>query len=160
MTGRLKSITQGLLKNNDNRQNDNNMAKKQKTWVYRPVKTSPKVSATVKTEVKAKADEFIETFIKPVFIKPPPENSQCSYIVDIYSKWYSHYFYFCSKYRCPAPECISEFFESKFVRLEYAGNNRFNFAYMRHTGQWFEVYPNITLDECLKAIKENPNFQP
>jgi hypothetical protein len=31
---------------------------------------------------------------------------------------------------------------------------------MRHRGKWWEVYQNLTLDQCLKAIREDPIFQP
>jgi hypothetical protein len=44
--------------------------------------------------------------------------------------------------------------------MEYVGDNRFNLAYMRHTGQWWEVFQGLTLDECLKTIIEDGIFQP
>ncbi|MBT8369205.1 MAG: hypothetical protein KJP23_31310 [Deltaproteobacteria bacterium] len=31
---------------------------------------------------------------------------------------------------------------------------------MRHTGQWFEVYQNLSSDECLEHIRAEPSFQP
>jgi integration host factor subunit alpha len=60
-----------------------------------------------------KANELIESFLKPEFINEPPADNQWNYIVDIYGKWYRSYFYLCAKYRCPAPNCIGEFFETK-----------------------------------------------
>lgn len=113
------------------------MAKK--AWVYRPKrqsKPSPKVPDLIKAEVKSRADEFIETVLKPEHIKPPPEDNNFNYLVDISSKWYRHYFYFCSEYNCPGPNALSPSFESKFARLEYTGPDRFNLAFMRHTGKW------------------------
>jgi hypothetical protein len=44
--------------------------------------------------------------------------------------------------------------------MEYVADNRFNLAYMRHTEQWFEVSQDISMDECLKSIEENPVFMP
>ena len=44
--------------------------------------------------------------------------------------------------------------------MEYVGNRRFNLAYMRHTGKWWEVHQGFTLDKCLKTIREDPTFQP
>jgi hypothetical protein len=41
--------------------------------------------------------------------------------------------YFCSRFCSPGPRALSPFFESKFARLQYAGNERFNLAYFRHT---------------------------
>ncbi len=44
--------------------------------------------------------------------------------------------------------------------MEYVGDGRFALAFMRHTGQWVELYEGLTVDECLKAIKDDPWFQP
>jgi hypothetical protein len=41
-----------------------------KQWVYAPAK--PKVPDEIKAEVQKKADQLVETFLKPNFIKPPP----------------------------------------------------------------------------------------
>ncbi len=102
---------------------------------------------------------MIESELKPRFVKPPPEDLHWNYIVDISSKWYRSYFYFCAQYRCPAPNCISEFFEVKFARLEYVGKDRFNLSYMRHTEQWWELYTDLPLESCfLDIIRSDPNF--
>jgi len=137
------------------------MAKRQKTWVYSPKRQpEPKVPEAVKADLEAKANELVNSIIKPMHVKPPCEDEQFNYIVDIYSKWYRNYFYFCSKYACPGPNAISPFFEAKFARLEYIGNGRFNLSYMRHTGKWWEIYPELSLEECLAAIRDEPHFLP
>src|SRR5574341_400434 len=137
------------------------MKRRQKVWVYSPPKPpKPKVPENVKIEVETKAKELVESFLKPNHIKPPPKDESFSYIVDIYAKWYRSYFYFCSKYCCPAPNCITPFFEDRFARMEYAGNSRFNLSYMRHTGQWWEIYKDLSIDECLAYIKEGIHFRP
>jgi hypothetical protein len=132
-----------------------------KVWTLRPPRklkhTAPQ---SVKAHVQGKADHLIQSILKPEHIKPPPENAWLNYIVDIYSKWYHSYFYFCATYRCPGPNRMSEFFESRFARLEYAGNETFNLSYMRHTGQWIELFTNLTLDECLESIKSEPHYLP
>jgi hypothetical protein len=38
------------------------------------------------------------------------------------------------------PNAISEYFEMRFARLEYAGGEKFNTAYMRYAGQWWEIF--------------------
>ncbi len=111
-------------------------------------------------EVTSKASKLIETVLKPKHIQPPPENPRFNYIIDLYGKWYRSYLYFCCTYACPSPNALSPTFEVRFTRLEYAGNDRFNLAYMRHTGQWWEVYPHLSLDECLARIREEPLFHP
>ena len=138
------------------------MAKKQpKRWVYSPPKPAkPSVPEAVKAQVEAKARELIDTVLKPQHVKPPPKNERFNYAIDIDGKWYRNYFYFFSTYACPGPNALSPTFESKFARMEYVGNDKFNLAYMRHTDQWFELFTDQSLDDCLKAIRDDPWFQP
>ncbi|MBM3238771.1 hypothetical protein FJZ31_20975 [Candidatus Poribacteria bacterium] len=137
------------------------MAKKQRRWVYSPPKqTKPKVPESTKEEVEKRAKELVEHKLKPEYIKPPPQDNRFNYIVDLYTKWYRNSFYFCSKYHSPGPNAISPFFESKFARMEYVGDNKFNLSYMRYTGQWLELYEGLSLEECLTAIENEPHFIP
>jgi hypothetical protein len=119
-----------------------------------------RVPETVKAEVTTQANKLIETVLKPQHIQPPPDHPQLNYIVDIYGKWYHRYFYLCATYRVPGPHATVPSFEAKFARLEYAGSNRFHLSFMRHTGQWIELYTGITLDECLASIRDEPFFFP
>ena len=59
-------------------------------WMYAPPKPAkPKVPEYLKPAVKAKADEFAESFLKPNFIKEPPKDYQWNYPVDIFTKWHA-----------------------------------------------------------------------
>jgi hypothetical protein len=137
------------------------MTKTQRRWVYSPRKSSAvQVPASVKAEVQHQADQLVETVLKPQHVQPPPKDYDFNYIVDIYTKWYRHYFYFCAKYCVPGQNAISPFFETKFARLEYIGGSHFNLSFMRYTGEWIEIYPNLPLEKCLTAIKDDPFFQP
>jgi len=118
------------------------------------------VPEAVKLEVATQANELVESFLKPTFVKPPRKNWKFNYIIDIYTKWYRSYFYFCSRYACPSPNALSPFFERKFARLEYVGNRRFNLSFMRYTGEWVQVYADMTLGKCLDSIRQDPWFQP
>ena len=134
---------------------------RRKMWVFSPPKRSkPKVPDIIKANVETKANELTETVLKPNHIKPPSGDERFNYIVDIYSKWYRNYFYFCVRYACPGPNAISPVFEARFARLEYVGNERFNLSYMRHTGQWWEIYTELSLVNCLDAIRDEPHFLP
>ena len=137
------------------------MAKKQKIWGYRPPSAhKPKLPGAVKATVQGKATDLVERVLKPKFIKPPPEKEFLNYVVDIYTKWYRNYFYFCAKYCSPAPNALSPDFESNFARMEYVGADaRFNLSFMRHTGQWVEIYQGLSLDDCFRAIEHEPWFQ-
>ncbi len=134
------------------------MPKRQKRWVYVPPKAA--ISNTLKSEVTTKANELIDSVLKPAHIKPPPDNPQFNYIVDIYGKWYHSYFYFCAKYCVPGPDALVPDFEAKFARLQYAGNNLFHLSFLRHTGEWVQLYSDLPLDECLTAIRDEPFFFP
>jgi hypothetical protein len=136
------------------------MKKRQKAWVFCPEKSpKPTVPENIKAEVETKAKELVESFLKPEYIKPPPEDMRFNYVVDIYTKWYHSYFYFCAKYASPSPNAISPFFEAKFGRMEYVGDGLFNLSYMRHTEKWFEIFQDLSVDECLEIIKDYPHFQ-
>ncbi len=135
------------------------MAKKEKRWFYSPsMAPKPSVPELVKIEVKQVCDEFVESVLKPRSIDPDPQEDRFNYIVDIYTKWYRNYLHFYAKYRCPGPNAIEPFFETKFARMEYVERDRFNLSYMRYTGQWLEIYPDMSLDECIEAIRDDPLF--
>jgi hypothetical protein len=77
------------------------MAKGRKMFVFSPPKKAkPKLPNAVKANVTAKANDLVDTALKPTHVKPPAGDERFNYIVDIYSKWYRNYFHFCSKYAC------------------------------------------------------------
>ena len=129
-------------------------------WAPAKKKSLIKISDMLKHEVKVKADSLIDNVLKPKYIKPPPEDNDFNYIVDIFSKWHRSYFYFCSKYNCPSPNAMAPSFNSNFARLEYVGGDKFNLAYMRHTGKWLEISFDLSLEECLDEIEKLPHFMP
>jgi hypothetical protein len=135
---------------------------RQKTWIYSPPK--PKVPNAIKVELKTKATELIDTVLKPEHVKPPPKNAKWNYIVDLYAKWHSNYFYFCAKYACPGPNALAPFFDIGFARLAYSGSvgrqSRFDLSYMRHTGKWFEIGHGLSLEQCLAEVREGGLFNP
>ncbi len=121
---------------------------------------NPQISLAVKSSVSAKAAVLINDILKPKHVKIPSADEQFNYVVDIYSKWFRNYFYFCAKYACPGQNAISPYFESKFARLEYTGTNSFSLSYMRHTGKWFELYAGLSLDDSLAIIKDDLHLLP
>ena len=129
--------------------------------MYAPKKLpAEKVPGDLKAAVVAKATELIESVLKPKHIQPPPKKPRFNYLIDVWSKWHRHFFYFGTTYASPGPNAMSPTFETQFVRMEYVGGRRFALAYMRHTGKWFTVYPSLTLDECLEVIEGHELFHP
>ena len=132
-----------------------------KAWTCRPAKpTKPKIPEYTREMLDKLATSLVEEFLKPSSIKPPSSEDDFNYIADIYTKLSRNYFYFCAKYNCPSPNAISPSFESKFARLEYKSEDNFSLSFMRHTEKWFELYEDLSAEECLKIIKEDPNFLP
>ena len=137
------------------------MAKQRKAWMFSAEK-SPKASlpGTLKDEVDTKVGELIENVLKPKHIQPPTEGSQSNYITDIKIKWIGSTCYFISIYACPGPSAIAPTFEEKFARMEHIGDAKFTLSFMRHTGKWVALFTGISVDDCLKAIQDDPWFMP
>lgn len=138
------------------------MAKKKssakKMWVWAPKKPAkPTIPDAEKKSTEARCVALIER-MKPQWIQPP--NEQWGYVSDVYGKWYRSYYYFCALYRYDSPQFISPEAETKFARLEYAGPDKFNLAYFRHTGQWFQVFEELSLEGCLEQVEKNSIFLP
>ena len=132
-----------------------------KTWPFSPgKKPTVCVPGTLKDEVDTKARELIETVLKPKHVQPPPTGHQLNYVTDITTKWLGSKCYFISVYRSPGPHAMSPTFETKFAKMEDVGNAKFALSFMRHTGQWVGLYDALSVDECLKAIEDDPWFVP
>jgi hypothetical protein len=119
-----------------------------------------KLPDSLQTEVETKAAALIENVLKPRHVLPPSKGERFNYIIDVGAKWYRNSFYFFSTYACPGPNALSPTFESKFARMEYLGNARFALSFLRHTGEWVGLYDALSVDECLKAIQDDPWFVP
>ena len=135
------------------------MAKIARQWVYSP-RPASRIPDSVKNEITAKADEIVEMVFKPQYLKPPPKKPRFNYIVDIYTKWHKNCLYFRAKFACPGPNALSPFFEDSFTRLAYMANGRFNLAYMRHTGKWWEVFADLSMEDAFASIRDEPFFHP
>ncbi len=137
------------------------MAKQKKSWVYSSgLDPRTPVSDALKAEVERKANELIETALTPKYVQPPPKNPKFNYVTGLSTKWHGRYFYFVATYACPFPDAISPTFEVNFARLEHAALGRFNLAYLRHTGKWHQLFAGLTLNDCLKSVRDDPWFQP
>ncbi|MEL6223604.1 MAG: hypothetical protein AAFR31_13295 [Cyanobacteria bacterium J06627_8] len=131
--------------------------------IYLPSKargSKPKIPDELKAEVQRKFDHLIETEYRPKYIKPPSEKSSLGYLVDVFSQWYRSYFYICGTHHYPELDADSSSLDVKYSRFEYAGGDRFNIAYLRHTGQWWQIRKNVPLDDCLEEAKNNQVLHP
>ncbi len=133
--------------------------KKRKAWKFaEPKHPKAKLSPLKMDEIQNLCQPLVEQF-KKQYIKENPDK-RFTYSIDIYTKWNRNYLYFCEKNKSENPNRISDEYESKFVRLEYTGNDQFKLSYFRHTGPWFLVTANLTLNDCLEMVRDIPNFHP
>lgn len=138
------------------------MAKRKKQWIYSPRKAKlpkPSVPQELKAEIEAQAQRLLEE-LRPNLIKPPSESLSFNYLTELWTKWYRHYFYFGGTYACPGPNAISPTFEARFARMEYVGEGRWNLAYMRHTGRWWEVLTALPTAAAFEALRREAYFFP
>ena len=135
------------------------MPKTGRQWVWAPNKPSV-VPVALKEEVSAKGDKLVQEYIKPTYVEPPSKKPRFNYLVDAHTKWRGRYYYFISKYANPRPNRLAPFFYVGFARMEYAGDRRFNLAYFRHTGKWWQVNSNLSLREALDLIRKDSLFHP
>ena len=136
------------------------MATPREPWDIRPAKKRAAVPTSLKAKVETKAKELIENVLKPKHVLPPPTEMEGNYIIDIGAKWYRNYFYFVTTYACPSPNALSPTFEWTFARMEPLGDGTFALYAMRHTGkEWVGVYDALSVDECMKAIQDDPWFE-
>lgn len=128
-------------------------------WIWAPDRRhKPHVPDELKEEVKQEADALVANVLKPKYLKPSPKNPLWNYPIDLWTRWHHSFFYFCATWASPGPNALSPTFELRFARMEYAGERRFNLAYMRHTGQWWEVHKRLPLEKCLELIGEGGMF--
>ena len=135
------------------------MAKARNPWNISPAKKRAPVSNSMKAEVETNARDLIEKVLKPKHVLPPKKGEQFNYISDIGAKWYRNYFYFFSTYTCPSPNALAPTFEAMFARMEPLGDGTFALYAMRYTGkEWVGVLDALSVDECMKAIQDDPWF--
>ena len=140
------------------------MAKKKqaKGWGISPSAraTGSTLNAAQKAQIEAKVREMIDKELKPKHIVPPDEDSRSNYLIDIKPMWHGTTLFLVSVYACPGPNAIAPTFEDRFARLRPSGADRFDLSFMRHTGQWVELFLGQSLEECLKEIRDDPWFTP
>lgn len=135
------------------------MKNNKKKWVLTTKNNrSRKLSLSEKQEISDYFQLLVNEFNSKCIVENP--DKEHNYLIDIYTKWYRDFFYFCEKFKSEYPNRIENEFELKFVRLKYTGVNQFEFSYFRHTNQWHSVDENLSKEECLRLILSNPLFQP
>ena len=117
---------------------------------------------TLTAQEKNRIESQCQTLIKKLKLHYVSKNpsKEFNYLVDVYLKWYRNYLYFCEKFKSESPNRIADEFEEKFLRLKVINKDKFDFSYMRHTGNWVLIAYDLTLNECLEMIEDTPTFHP
>jgi hypothetical protein len=131
-------------------------------WIWVQSNTPPKckLAKWEKQARLAKVEEFLRTYYRPQFVKPPPANPEFNYIVDFSAGWHGSYLRLSVKYACPSPRALAPSFERAFARMGYfGGSDRYNLWARRHNDQWIVMARNLTLEACFAQMRQNPWFE-
>ncbi len=130
-------------------------------WIWAKSDTPPKCKLTKwqKQARVAEAEEFLRSYYRPTFVKPPPPNPKFNYIVDFSVVWHGSYLRFTVKYACPGPRALAPSFEVPFARLGYfGGRDCYNLGARRHNDQWIVLAEDLTLQAAFAEMRANPWF--
>lgn len=129
------------------------------TWAFVGEK---KMDATESSKrlVKERSDEFLDSTLKEKMIAEQEEFGRDFRIVDLFTKWRGDFLYFKARLEWKHPDAIPPIFEEGFARLEYVDEDSYNLSYLRHTGKWWEVHRDLTLEQCLYKISKERTFRP
>jgi hypothetical protein len=125
----------------------------------KPPKPNSAFSEAEKARVTAACEHLIAEFMKPRFL-PEIQPTQFNYPVDIFGKWRGAQYRFIQRYRSGFPDNLGEEFDAPFARLDWISRDRFDLQWHRHTGQWWRLYSELTLDEAVQTIKADGHLQP
>ena len=79
--------------------------------------------------------------------------------VDIRGRWRGENYSFVVRFRSGLPENEGEEYEVPFARVDHF-NGRFAVQWMRHTGRWWCLRSELTLQEALHMLETEPVLRP
>jgi hypothetical protein len=132
------------------------MARRQRIWAK---VLTPKDKATI----AARCERFIAEVLKPRFL-PEVRPTEFNYPIDIRGRWRGSNYSFITRYRSGFPDNLGEEFDAPFTRLDHACGHirdiRLNIMWRRHTGQWWQLYSAVSLEEALRLIETDECLRP
>ncbi|TFF22880.1 hypothetical protein E3C22_10495 [Jiella endophytica] len=134
------------------------MAKREYRWV----RVKP-LTKEEKADIATLCETFVAEALKPRFL-PAIRETPFNYPVDIFGKWRGSKYSFITRYRSGFAENRGEEFDMAFTRLDHLeecfDETRFDVMWHRHTGQWWRLHSNVTLDEALQLMATEELLQP
>ncbi len=134
------------------------MAKK----IWRKVVKKPppaKPTENEKLAIVAACEAFIRDVLKPRFL-PEIKPTEFNYPIDIFGDWRARRYRFLQRYRSDSPNRIRDEFDAPFARLDFLGPDRFDIYWMRHTGQWWRLHRDVTLEQALRLMIDDGHLHP
>jgi hypothetical protein len=134
------------------------MAKK----VWRKVVKKPppaKPTEAEKVAIVAACEAFIRDVLKPRFL-PEIKPTEFNYPIDIFGDWRAGRYRFLQRYRSDSFNRIRDEFDAPFARLDFMGPDRFDIYWMRHTGQWWPLHRDVTLEQALRLMIDDGHLHP
>ncbi len=134
------------------------MTKSARKWMW-----VRKLAPHEKAAAGAACDRFIAEKLVPRFL-PRIVPTEFNYPVGIHGRWHGGKYRFIQRLCSGFPDNLGEEFDAPFARLDHDehshGEVRFHVMWHRHTGQWFQMFSSLTLEEALATIEENTMLHP
>ncbi len=134
------------------------MAKSARQWMR-----VRKLTPLEKAAAGAACDHFIAEKLVPRFL-PRITPTEFNYVVGLHGRWHGSKYRFIQRYRSGFPDNLGDEFDAPFTRLDHDEHSpdgvRFHVMWHRHTGQWFQLYSSLTLEQALSTIETDGKLQP
>lgn len=128
------------------------MAKQQRVWMR-----VRQLSREEKADIDAACRRFIDERLKPRFlgeVRP----TEFNYPVDLHGRWRGRSYSFLTRYRSGFVENRGVEFDAPFARLDHVEEKLervlFDVMWPRHTGRFWPLRSDVTLDEAFAIIEK------
>ena len=127
------------------------MAKRQRVWM-RVRQLSPKE----KDDLAAACKRFIDERLTPRFL-PEVRPTGFNYPVALHGRWRGRSYSFLTRYRSGFADNLGEEFDAPFARLDHVEEKfdrvAFDVMWRRHTGRFWPLRSDVTLEEAFAIIE-------
>ena len=117
------------------------------------------LSDSEKAAITVTCQRFIDEALKPRFL-PRICPTEFNYPIDIVGKWHGSRYRFIQCYRSGGLESLGEEFDAPFTRLDWISRDRFDLQWHRHTGAWYRLHRDLSLEQALKTIETDGILHP
>ncbi len=128
------------------------MAKQQRVWMRFRL-----LCLEEKSDIAAACRRFIDERLKPRFLNET-RPTDFNYPVDLQGRWRGRFYSFLTRYRSGFAETLGEEFDAPFARLdpieEKPDQVLFDVMWPRHTGQFWPLRSEVTLEEAFEIIEK------